>query len=76
MKFDNKIEQVFQFCIHNIFAKYYISRLHTFEGETFGNFDVLIGHREVTWLVTMETLSQKYFWNQVLLLPSVSGTYL
>ena len=67
-----QIGQVFQFCIHRISAKYHILRLHTFEGETFGSFDVLIGHRGVTWLVTMETLSPKYFWNQVLLLLSVS----
>ena len=71
-----RIGQVLQFCIHSISAKYHIFRLHSFEGETFGNFDVLIGHRGVTWLVTMETLSPKYFSNQVLLLSSVSETYL
>ena len=71
-----QIGQVLQFCIHRISAKYHILRLHTFEGETFESFNVLIGHRGVTWLVTMEILSPKYFWNQILLLLSVSETYL
>ena len=71
-----QIGQVLQFCIHRISAKYHILRLHTFEGETFESFNVLIGHRGVAWLVTMEKLSPKYFWNQILLLLSVSETYL
>ena len=71
-----QIGQVHQFCIHRISARYHIVRLHTFEGETFGSFNVLIDHRGITWLVTMETLCPKYFWNQILLLLSVSETYL
>ena len=70
-----QIGQVLQFCIRSISAKYHIFRLHIFERETFGSFDFLIGHKEVTWLVTIETLNPKYFWNLVLLLVSVSETY-
>ena len=43
--------------------------------EKLGSVDVLIGCRGVTWVVTMETLSPRYFWNQVLLLLSVSDTF-
>ena len=57
-----QIGQVLQFCRHSISAKYNVFRLHTFEGETFGSFDVLLGHRGVTWLVTMENISgAKYY---------------
>ena len=71
-----QVGQVLQFCIHSISLKYRVLRLYTFEGETFGSFDVLIGYKGVTLLVTMETLNPKYFWSQVLLLLSVPETYL
>ena len=60
-----QIGEVLQFCIYRISAKYHILTWHlqTFEEETFGIFDVLIGYKGVTWLVTMETLIPKYFWN-------------
>ena len=67
---------VLQFCMHYISAKYHSFRFQTFEGETFGSFDFLIGHQRVTWLVTIETRNPKYFWNQVLLLVSISKTCL
>ena len=46
-----QIRQALLFCIHSVSAKYHILRLHvhvhTSEGETFGNLDVLIGHMGV-----------------------------
>ena len=71
-----QIGHVLQFCMHCISAKYHSFRFQTFEGETFGGFDFLIGHQRVTWLVTTETVNPKYFWNQVLLLVSISKTCL
>ena len=53
-----QIGQALQFCVHSISANYHILRLHTFEGETFGSFDVLIGYRGVMWVVTMEKQSK------------------
>ena len=56
-----QIGKVLQFCLHCISAKYHTLRLRTFEGETFGSFDFLIGHQRVTWLVTIETLNPKVY---------------
>ena len=71
-----QIGQALQFCVHSISANYHILRLHTFEGETFGSFDVLIGYRGVMWVVTMEKQSKIFlessiisfisFWNRCL----------
>ena len=71
-----QIGQVFRFCVHCISAYYHSFRFQTFEGETFGSFDFLIGHQRVTWLVTRGTVNFKYFWNQVFLLVSISETCL
>ena len=56
MKFENSNGQVLQFYVHYISAKYHNFRSHTFEEETFGSYDFLIGHWRVTLLVTIETL--------------------
>ena len=37
-------DQVLQFYVHCISAKYHSFRLHTYEEETFGSFDFLIDH--------------------------------
>ena len=47
-KFENSNGQVLQFYVHCISAKYHSFRLHTYEEETFGSFDFLIGHYRVT----------------------------
>ena len=43
-----QIGQVLQFYVHCISAKYHSFRLYTYEEETFGSFDFLIGHYRVT----------------------------
>ena len=72
MKFENSNGQVLQFYVHYISAKYHNFRSHTFEEETFGSYDFLIGHWRVTLLVTIETLYPKCFWNQVYIVACIN----
>ena len=62
-----QIEQVLQFYVHYISAKFHTFRFNFLGGEVVGSFDFLIGHSRVTWLFTKKTPTPKFFGSQVLL---------